>query len=389
MLMKTKELFSTIAGAAAIAFACACNDGTGNKNSETETKDSIVQSSQLIENRLVGKIDNKDVNLYTLTNKNGMSVRIMNYGGYITNIMAPDKNGEMGDVVLGFDSLPGYLQQGNPFMGCLVGRYANRIANGKFTLDGSTYTLAKNNNGNTLHGGLKGFDKQVWDVAPLENDSSLRLSYTSKDMEEGFPGTLKVEVVYTLTSDNALKIDYKATTDKATPVNLTNHTYFNLSGGKDSTILDHEIMLNAKQYTAVDSKLIPTGKNPSVTGTPMDFTKAKKIGKDIAKVPGGYDHNWVLNKDSNQLALIGNVFHAPSGRYMEIYTTQPGVQFYTGNFLDGSLVGKSGKTYPKNAGFCLETQHFPDSPNQPSFPSTILRPGETYAQTTIYKFSAK
>lgn len=385
MLTKTK---ATLA-AAATALICACGDGTSNNNSDTDSKDSVVQSTQINENRLIGKVDNKEVHLYTLTNKNGVSVRIMNYGGYVTNIMVPDKNGEMGDVVLGFDSLPGYLQQGNPFMGCLVGRYANRIANGQFKLDGKTYDLAKNNNGNSLHGGLKGFDKQVWDVTPGSSDSSLTLSYTSKDMEEGYPGTLKTEVTYTLTSDNSLKIDYKATTDKPTPVNLTNHTYFNLSAGKDSTILDHEIMLNAKQYTAVNDKLIPTGKNPAVAGTPMDFTTAKKIGKDISKVPGGYDHNWVLNKDSGQLALIGNVYHAASGRYMEIYTTQPGIQFYTGNFLNGSLVGKNGTSYPKNAGFCLETQHFPDSPNQPGFPNTILKPGETYSQTTIYKFSTK
>lgn len=386
--MKTQGFISMITGATMLALV-ACNDGDAGKTSETETKDSTVESNKIVENQVIGKVDGKDVNLYTITNKNGMSVRIMNYGGYVMNVMVPDKNGEMGDVVLGYDSLPGYLQAGNPFMGCLVGRYANRIANGKFSLDGKEYTLAKNNNGNSLHGGLKGFDKQVWDVAPSTSDSTLKLSYTSKDLEEGYPGTVNVEVVYTLTSDNSLKIDYKATTDKATPINLTNHTYFNLSGGKDSTILDHELQLNAKQYTAVNDKLIPTGKNPEVAGTPMDFNTAKKIGKDIGKVPGGYDHNWVLNKENGKLDLIGHAFHAASGRYMEIFTTQPGVQFYTGNFLKGDLIGKNGKPHVKNAGFCLETQHFPDSPNQPTFPSTILKPGETYAQTTIYKFSTK
>ena len=391
--MKTNSLFALLFSAAIVTFAYSCNDGGADKSSETDKKDTIVQSSKLIEPMLMGKVGDKEVHRYTLTNKNGMSVRIMNYGGYVTNIMVPDKNGEMGDVVLGFDSLPGYLQPGNPFMGCLVGRYANRIANGKFTLNGKEYTLAKNNNGNSLHGGLKGFDKAVWDATPV-GDSGLKLSYTSKDMEEGYPGTLKTEVTYTLTDDNALKIEYKASTDQPTPVNLTNHTYFNLSAGKDSTILDHEIMLNADKYTAVNDKLIPTGKNPAVANTAMDFTSPHKIGERIAKVPGakepgGYDHNWVLRKDCGALALIGTAYHTASGRLMEIYTTQPGVQFYTGNFLTGSLKGKNGHTYVKNAGFCLETQHFPDSPNQPAFPSTILKPGETYEQTTIYKFATK
>jgi len=330
---------------------------------------------------------------YTLTNKNGVIVKILNYGGTVTDIITPDKNGKMGDVVLGYESLDGYTQTGNPFFGVLVGRYANRIANAKFTLDGKEYTLAANNNGNTLHGGIKGFDKVIWTVK-MATDSSILLSYLSKDGEEGYPGNLSADVMYSLSDDNSLKIDYVAVTDKPTPVNLTNHAYFNLSAGADSTILDHELMLKADKFTPVNDKLIPTGKIDDVKRTPMDFTVAKKIGRDIAKVPGaapgGYDHNWVLNRAGNGLEMIGSVYHAPSGRYMEVYTTQPGIQFYSGNFLDGTLKNtRGGMKYVQHAGLCLETQHFPDSPNQPSFPTTILKPGETYHHTTVYKFSTK
>lgn len=330
---------------------------------------------------------------YTLTNKNGLVVKILNYGGTVTDIMTPDKNGKMGDVVLGYESLDGYTQTGNPYFGVLVGRYANRIANAKFTLDGKEYTLAANNNGNTLHGGIKGFDKVIWTVK-MATDTSLLLSYLSKDGEEGYPGNLSVDVMYSLGDDNSLKIDYVAVTDKATPVNLTNHAYFNLSAGTDSTILDHELMLKADKFTPVNDKLIPTGKIDDVKGTPMDFTTAKKIGRDIAQVPGaapgGYDHNWVLNRNGNDLEMIGSVYHAPSGRYMEVYTTQPGIQFYSGNFLDGTLKNtRGGMKYVQHAGLCLETQHFPDSPNQPSFPTSILKPGETYHHTTVYKFGVK
>lgn len=336
-----------------------------------------------------GIIGSDSVFQFTLTNKNGMAVKILNYGGTVTDILTPDKNGKLGDVILGYDSLSGYLQTGNPYFGCLVGRYANRIANAKFTLDKKEYTLAANNNGNTLHGGLKGFDKVIWTVKSY-TDSSLALSYFSKDAEEGYPGNLTVDVGYSLGADNSLKIEYAASTDKATPVNLTNHCYFNLSAGADSTILDHELMLNADKYTPVNDKLIPTGKIDDVKGTPMDFTSAKKIGKDIAAVTGGYDHNWVLNRIGNSLEMIGSVYHAGSGRYMEVFTTEPGIQFYSGNFLDGSLSNtRGGVKYVQHAGLCLETQHFPDSPNQPSFPSTILKPGETYHHTTVYKFSAK
>ena len=326
---------------------------------------------------------------YTLTNKNGMVVKIINYGGTVTDILTPDKNGTMGDVILGYESLDGYTQTGNPYFGCLVGRYANRIAKAKFTLDGKEYTLAANNNGNTLHGGLKGFDKVMWTVKST-TDSSLLLSYLSKDGEEGYPGNLTADVTYSLGADNSLKIKYAATADKATPANLTNHCYFNLSAGADSTILDHVLMLKADKYTPVNDKLIPTGKNDDVKRTPMDFTTAKKIGKEIDSVAGGYDHNWVLNKAGNNVELIGSVYHAGTGRYMEIFTTEPGIQFYSGNFLDGTLTNtRGGVKYVKHAGLCLETQHFPDSPNQPSFPNTILKPGETYNHVTIYKFSTK
>ena len=339
-----------------------------------------------------GEVDGEKVTQYTLTNPSGMIVKIINYGATVTDIITPDKNGKMGNVVLGYDSLTGFLQTGNPYFGCIVGRYANRIANAKFTLDGKEYTLAPNNDGNTLHGGNKGFDKRVWKASDIDTDSvsSIKFSYDSKDMEEGYPGNLHAEVVYTLTMNNELKIEYTATTDKSTPVNLTNHCYFNLSAGTDSTILDHELMLNAGQYTPVNSQLIPTGKIDTVKGNAMDFTTAKKIGKDIAQVAGGYDHNWVFQKPENRFDMIASLYHERSGRYMEVRTTEPGIQFYSGNFLNGTLKHtRGGVKYVKHAGLCLETQHFPDSPNQPAFPNTILKPGETYQQITAYKFLTK
>ena len=339
-----------------------------------------------------GEVEGQKIAQYTLTNPSGMIVKIINYGGTVTDIIVPDKNGKAGNVILGYDSLAGFLQAGNPYFGCLVGRYANRIANAKFTLDGKEYKLAANNNGNTLHGGVKGFDKRVWKASDINTDSvsAIKFSYDSEDGEEGYPGNLHSEVVYTLTKDNELKIGYAATTDKATPVNLTNHCYFNLSAGSDSTILDHELMLKANQYTPVNDKLIPTGKTDEVKGTPMDFTMVKKIGRDIGQVSGGYDHNWVLSRTGNNTEMIGSLYHAGSGRYMEVFTTEPGVQFYSGNFLDGTLKNtRGGVNYVKHAGLCLETQHFPDSPNQPAFPNTILRPGETYQHITVYKFSIK
>ena len=348
-----------------------------------------VNIKPMTEKTLYGMIGADSVFQYTLTNKNGMVVKILNYGGTVTNIITPDKNGKMGNVILGYDSLSGYLQTGNPFFGCLVGRYANRIANAKFTLDGKEYTLAKNDGPNTLHGGLKGFDKVVWTVKSF-NDSGLLLSYSSKDGEEGYPGNFTADVMYSLSDDNGLKIDYTAVTDKATPVNLTNHSYFNLSAGADSTILDHELMLKAEKYTPVNRTLIPTGKIDDVKGTPMDFTTSKKVGRDIAQVPGGYDHNWVFQKPENRFDLVASLYHQQSGRYMEVRTTEPGIQFYSGNFLNGRLKNtREGVKYVKHAGLCLETQHFPDSPNQPAFPNSILKPGETYQQITVYKFGTK
>jgi len=364
----------------------ACNNNSENK---TEEKTTAVSNSSFTETAF-GTYDTSAVTKYTLTNPSGMQVSILNYGGTITDIITPDKAGTKENVVLGFDSLSGYLQKGNPYFGSLIGRYGNRIANAKFTLDGKTYTLAANNDGNSLHGGIKGYDKVVWQAQRSAGDSSLQLTYVSKDGEEGYPGNLSIQVVYTLTSANELKIDYTATTDKATPVNLTNHAYYNLSGGKDSTILEHELMINADKYTAVNDKLIPTGKLPEVKGGPMDFTTAKLIGKEIQQVAGGYDHNWVLNKKGSDLEKIAELYHPASGRLMEVWTTEPGVQFYSGNFLDGTLTHtRGGAKYVKHAALCLETQHYPDSPNQPEFPTTILKPGETYKQTTVYKFSTR
>jgi aldose 1-epimerase len=365
-----------------------CNNSSNQSGSSNDSSNKN-QNKVGITEKSFGNTDGKAVTEYTLTNANGMQVSIINYGGTITKLMAPDKDGKMGDVVLGYESLDGYLQKNNPFFGALIGRYGNRIAKGKFTLDGKTYTLATNNNGNSLHGGNKGFDKVVWD-AEKQGDSSLKLTYHSKDNEEGYPGNLDVTVVYTLTADNALKIDYTATTDKATPVNLTNHAYYNLSAGTDSTILDHELWINADKYTPVDTLLIPTGQIADVKGTAMDFTSSKPIGRDIAQVKGGFDHNWVLNKKGNDLEKAATLYHPKSGRVMDVYTTEPGLQFYSGNFLDGTLTNtKGGAKYVQHAALCLETQHFPDSPNHSNFPSTILKPGDTYKSTTVYKFSTK
>lgn len=364
--------------------ATSCQD-TSTKDDHHKNKDTVVASNQVIENTVIGKKDGIDIVQFILTNKNGMAVKVISYGATVTNIMVPDRNNEMGDVVLGFDSLTGYMEPANSFFGVIAGRYANRIAKGKFVLKGETYTLAQNNNGNSLHGGLKGFDKAVWNATTSLADSSLVLKYASKDGEEGYPGNLNVEVRYKLRDDNALEINYTATTDKATPVNLTNHSYFNLSAGKKADILDHVLQLKASKFTPVDKTLIPTGKIEQVAGTPMDFTEPKPIGRDIGKVDGGYDHNWIFDKQPNELAMVGKAVEPESGRTMELWTTEPAVQFYSGNFLKGQS-GKKGMKYVKHGGFCLEAQHYPDSPNQPSFPSTILEPGQTYKQTTIYKF---
>lgn len=334
--------------------------------------------------------DGTAVEQYTLTNAAGMQAKIITYGGIVTHLLAPDRDGKLGDVVLGFDDLDGYLK-GHPYFGALIGRVGNRIAKGKFTLDGKEYTLAVNNGPNALHGGLKGFDKKVWRARPAEDGNALHLTYESPDGEEGYPGNLSVSVTYTLTPANELRINYTATTDKATPVNLTNHSYFNLRGPAAGDILGHELMLAADQYTPVDDTLIPTGEIKPVRGTPMDFTTPTAIGSRIDQLkgdPGGYDHNYVL-RGGKPPALAARVYEPKSGRLMEMFTTEPGVQFYTGNFLDGSIKGKGGVVYRKHQGFCLEAQHFPDAVHHPNFPSIILRPGQTYKQTTIYKFSTK
>ncbi|GAA4306454.1 aldose epimerase family protein [Nibribacter koreensis] len=328
--------------------------------------------------------------LYTLQNSKGMRVTISNYGGAITSILAPDQLGTLGEVVLGFDDMdaytsPAYLAN-QPYFGAIIGRYGNRIAKGRFSLNGKEYTLATNNGPNHLHGGVKGFDKVFWEVEELPVKNALRLTYTSPDGEEGYPGTVQVTVLYVLTPDNELVIEYQATTDQATPINLTNHTYFNLSGGEAQDALDHLLCIAADRYVVVSEALIPTGDLPKVEGTPMDFQTPVAIGARIEQVPGGYDHTYVLKETGKHLKRAATVEDPLSGRCLEVCTTEPGIQFYSGNFLDGSLQGHGGRTYKKHYGFCLETQHFPDSPNQPAFPNTILEPGEKYHQKTVYRF---
>ena len=354
-----------------------------------------IEAKPKIERQPFGKTENlTPVDLYTLTNDKGVEARITTYGGIVVSLKVPDRIGRLGDVVLGYDNLEGYLTD-SPYFGALIGRYGNRIAKGSFQLGGTPYQLAQNNGDNHLHGGVVGFDKVIWKAKALwgEDEVGLQLTYLSHDGEEGYPGNLSVTVVYTLTNNNALKIDYSATTDKKTIANLTNHSYFNLAGTGD--ILGHELMLKADRFTPVDKGLIPTGELSSVEGTPMDFTKPTAIGARINQndeqlIYGlGYDHNWVLNNSGGKLALAAKIFEPISGRVMKVYTTQPGIQFYSGNFLDGSITGKNDEIYYKHFGFCLETQHFPDSPNHSNFPSTSLNPGQRYKQTTIYKFSAQ
>jgi aldose 1-epimerase len=337
-----------------------------------------------------GKLpDGSAVHLYTMRNAHGMVVKVTNYGLIITEILVPDKTGKVGDVVLGFDNFDRYLK-GHPFFGAIAGRYANRIANAKFTLDGKEYKLAANNGKNHLHGGKVGFDKKLWTAKVLEGgENGVEFTYTSKDGEEGYPGNLTLTVRYTLTDDNTLTIDYSATTDKKTVINVTNHSYFNLAGS--GTILDHDLEIEADQYTPVDSELIPTGEIATVKGTPLDFTTPHKIGERIEQTGlGGYDHNFVLRGGITAKPRLAARAHDPkSGRVMEVFTTEPGVQLYTAIGLDGSIVGVGGVHYPKSGAFCLETQHFPDSPNKPNFPSVVLEPGKKFHSTTAFKFSTK
>ncbi len=370
---------------------------SGNKETPFETTDQELESKNSITKSYFGTTkEGVAVDLYTLTNSNGVELKITNYGGIVTSLKVPDKQGEFDDVVLGYDSLSSYLEE-TPYFGAIVGRYANRIAQAKFTLDGQEYSLAQNNGENTLHGGLIGFDKVVWETEEIQTDNEvgLRLRYLSEDMEEGYPGNLEVEVHYTLDNENAFKIDYKATTDKKTVVNLTHHSYFNLKGKIDSDILDHFVTINASRFLPVDNNLIPTGELWEVTGTPFDFTQPKAIGERInddneqLKLGIGYDHCWVIDRENDDMIIVASVMEPTSGRIMEVYSTEPGIQLYTGNFLNGTITGKDGAVYNHRYGFCLETQHYPDSPNKPEFPSVVLEPGDTYQSSTVYKFLVK
>ena len=349
----------------------------------------------MITNKSFGTMpDGNEVKAFTLTNINGIEMTVISYSGIITSLKTPDRNGNLADIVLGYDDLQSYLDF-NPYFGAIVGRYGNRIARGKFTIDDTEYALAVNNIGNHLHGGIVGFDKVIWEVSPFESDEGvgLKLSYLSRDMEEGYPGNLNVSVTYFISNENSLEFEYVATSDKKTVVNLTQHSYFNLKG--DGDILDHELMLNASKYVPIDSTLIPTGELPPVEDTPFDFTISKKIGQDIdddhqqIKYGNGFDHCWIINQTEEDINHGATLYEPTTGRVMEVYTTEPGVQFYSGNFLDGTAVGKGKKAYTRRTGLCLETEHFPDSPNQPLFPSTALNPGEEYRTKTVLKFSVR
>ena len=370
--------------------------GCGPEGTQTTTTDTTADTTaaQVVTVDTFGTSPDGEASLYTLTNANGMEVDITNYGAIITGIRVPDRDGNMADVAHGFPSLEGYLGE-DPYFGATIGRYGNRIANARFELNGETYQLPANDGPNSLHGGPNGFHAQFWNATEVDEDGAtgVELQRTSPDGEEGYPGNLDVTVRYTLTDDNELRIQYTATTDQATPVNLTNHSYFNLSG--DGTILDHVLMIDADAYTPVNNTLIPTGELRSVDGTPFDFREPTPIGERIEAddeqlgFGQGYDHNWVLNSEGGSLASVATLYDPSSGREMEVLTTEPGLQFYSGNFLDGSLTGKEGKSYELRSALCLETQHFPDSPNQPEFPSTILEPGDTYSTETVYRFSTR
>ncbi len=375
--------------------ACGHHDMETGKAPSTDTTAKGAEAK--LKKESFGKLpDGTPVDVYTLTNKNGVEAKITNYGATLTSIKAPDRTGKLDDVVLGYDSIDGYLAK-NPHLGAIAGRYANRIANGEFKLNGKTYTLAKNNGPNHLHGGPNGFYKQIWTASDAsgKDGQAVSFKYLSKDGEENYPGNLTAIVTYTLTDKNELKIDYQATTDKDTVLNLTNHAYFNLAGAGSGDVLGHELKINSKETTVVDKTLIPTGKMAPVAGTPFDFNKLTAIGARIndkneqLEIGQGYDHNFVLATGGSLAAQAVEVYEPTTGRVMEVFTDQPGVQLYTANHLDGSIIGKGGKTYNKRGGFCLETQHYPDSPNKPNFPTTVLKPGEKFQSTTIFKFSAR
>ncbi len=344
-----------------------------------------------IQSKLWGKTDGKEVRLYTLTNANGIVVEITNYGGIVVSMKAPDRDGKVENIVLGFDNFTQYEKQNSPFMGAIIGRFANRISGAEFVLDAVRYKLAPNDNPNHSHGGNNGFDKVVWDASEIIGADSVgvALHYLSKDTEEGYPGNLKVKVTYVLNNDNELKIQYEAQTDKPTILNLTHHSYFNLASYKEN-ILNHELTIFADNFTPTDPSWIPTGEISPVAGTDFDFTQPHKVGERINNLANGYNVNFVLNKKSNnELSKAAEVYDSESGRFMEVYTTEPGLQLYTADYLDGTIIGRGNIVYGKNMGLCLEAQHFPDSPNKPNFPSTVLRPGEIYTQLTIYKLSTR
>jgi aldose 1-epimerase len=389
--MKKLIIYTTLVTSVMMSQACKKKE-----EAQVPAADTVAVAKASVTHAPYGTLpDGQQVQIYTLKNKNGLALQVINYGGIVTSLTTPDKNGTLEDIALGYDSLSGYLKE-TPYFGALVGRYGNRIAKGEFKLDGKKYTIAKNNNGQHLHGGLKGFDKVFWNIeeVPSSEGAAIRLTYTSKDMEEGYPGTLSTEVLYTLTDNNEWKIDYKATTDKKTVVNLTQHSYFNLTGNAKRDILDHEVTLHADKFIPVDKVLIPTGELKDVTNTPFDFRTGIAIGSRIAnkdpqlEAGGGYDHCWVLS-GSDSLKQAATVYEPTTGRILDVWTTEPGIQFYSGNFLDGSLIGKGGVAYKHRFGLALETEHFPDSPNKPSFPSVVLNPGETYSTHTVYKFSAR
>ncbi len=375
----------TVLCAGTILMACSCSLSTLNRKAKA-----------MIEKKPFGQVYGQAVEVYQMTNANGLKASITNYGGTMVSLIVPDKNGKMEDILLGYDNVDGFVAN-SPYFNALIGRYGNRIAGGKFSLDGKVYTLAANNNGNTLHGGLKGFDKVIWNAEPFENADGVgvKLGYTSKDMEEGYPGNLTVNVIYTLTNRNELIIEYMALTDKATVCNLTQHNYYNLTGSTKDSILGHVLTLNADKFTPIDKGSIPLGQMRQVKGTPMDFTQPRTIGDRINQADEqlecglGYDHNWVLNKKGKELSHAATLYEPKSGRVMEIWTEEPAVQFYSGNFLDGTITGKGGAVYKQRWGMCLETQHFPDSPNHPAFPTTTLRPGELYKTKTVHKFMTR
>ena len=374
----TKTIFTGLIITGSLIFTgliTGCNENNNNEGMDNATE-------------LFGQLDDgSDVAQFTLTNRNGIEVKITNFGGIITSLRVPDRDGTFENIVLGFDNLDDYMGE-HPYFGALIGRYGNRIEGGRFELDGATYRLAANDGDNHLHGGERGFDKVLWD-AELVNEQTLKLSYLSEDGEEGYPGNLNVTATYRLTDDNELRLDFVAETDRPTPVNLTAHSYFNLSGDLSKTILDHSLKLHADRFTPVNEQLIPTGEIAPVKGTPFDFSDFKRIGDEIADVEGGYDHNFVISDSDNSVRLAAELVDPQSGRKLSVYTDEPGIQFYSGNFLDGTFMGPDGTPFDRYSGLCLEPQHFPNSPNEPAFPSTILEPDETYRSTIMYVFSTE